>query len=122
MKNGNKEFMVRLSTPLILPSGEVKEELSVDMDELSWADLHSLEIEYGALFPTATPTNGIYFTDTKYQAMVIARINGMIYDNIVKLKARDAFNLSNRLGRFLNIAPSGPVTAESSSTVVPLGT
>lgn len=120
-KNGevDKDTIVKLRKPLTLPSGEIKTELSVDVDQLDWQALHNLEMEYNALFPGTAPTNGIFFTDTKYQAMMIARINGMIYDQIVKISARDALNLSNRLGRFLGEIASETSEDKSSLTPVP---
>jgi hypothetical protein len=95
--------MVPLFKPLRLPDGRVFEEMDINVDKLNLGDLHNLEMEYAAVFPGAMPTNGIYMTDTKYQALLIARINGIIYDNMRGLGVRDSFNLSNRLGRFLNV-------------------
>jgi hypothetical protein len=95
--------MVPLFRPLKLPDGRVFEELDVDVDKLNMGDLHNLEMEYAAVFPTATPTNGIFMTDAKYQALMIARINGVIYDSLKGLGAKDTWNLSNRIGRFLTV-------------------
>src|ERR1700757_641658 len=100
-KNGASDTKVKLKKPLKLPDGKVIEELDVDIDKLTMGDLHNLEIEYAALFPNATPTNGIYMTDAKYQSLVIARINGIVYDNLRGLGARDTFTVANRMGRFL---------------------
>jgi hypothetical protein len=99
--NGEKDTTVKLNKPLKLPDGREFAELNVDIDKLTLGDLHNLEMEYGALFPNTTPTNGIYMTDSKYQSLVIARINGIVYDNLRQLSARDAFNVTNRMGRFL---------------------
>jgi hypothetical protein len=92
---------VKLKTPLKMPDGKVLDELDVDIDKLTMGDLHRLEMEYAAIFPNVTPTNGIYMTDSKYQALVIARINGLVYDNLARLSARDTFQVANRMGRFL---------------------
>jgi hypothetical protein len=100
-KNGEKEILVKLNVPLKLPDGRILEELSVDIDKLNMGDLHNLEMEYAAIFPGATPTNGVYMTDSKYQSLVLARINGIVYDNLRSLGAKDTFKVSNRLGRFL---------------------
>jgi hypothetical protein len=96
------ETKVKLRTPLKTPDGRVFEELDVDLDKLTLGDLHNLEMEYAALFPGITPTNGVFMTDSKYQSLVIARINGLIYDQLRALGVRDAFNVSNRMGRFLS--------------------
>jgi hypothetical protein len=109
MENGEPEAKVKaelstkvkLKNPLRLPDGRVLEELDVDIDKLNMGDLHNLEMEYAAIFPNATPTNVIYMTDAKYQALVIARINGVIYDNLRSISARDTFTVANRMGRFL---------------------
>lgn len=95
------DTVVKLKKPLTLPDGRIFEELSVDLDKLTLGDLHSLEVEYAALFPGISPTNGVFMTDSKYQALVIARVNGIIYDQLRPLGARDSFNVSNRMGRFL---------------------
>jgi hypothetical protein len=58
-------------------------------------------MEYAALFPDVRPTNGIYMTDSKYMALIVARINGIVYDNIRGLNAIDAFKVSNRVASFL---------------------
>jgi hypothetical protein len=100
-ENGEKDTKVKLKIPLKLPDGRIFEELDIDIDKLTMGDLHNLEMEYAAVFPGATPTNGIYMTDSKYQALVLARINGLVYDNLKSLNARDTFKASNRLGRFL---------------------
>jgi hypothetical protein len=101
VKKAEESSMVKLIKPLKLADGRVFEELDVDVDKLTMGDLHNLEMEYAAVFPTATPTNGIFMTDAKYHALLVARINGIIYDNMKNLGARDTFNLSNRIGRFL---------------------
>jgi len=93
--------VVKLKHPLKLPDGKVFEELSVDLDKLTLGDLHTLEVEYAALFPGISPTNGVFMTDSKYQALVIARVNGIVYDHLRALGARDAFNVAGRMGRFL---------------------
>ena len=95
--------MVKLFKPLKLPDGRVFEELDIDVDKLNMGDLHNLEMEYAAVFPTATPTNGIFMTDAKYQALIIARINGVIYDQLKGLGVKDSWNLTNRIGRFLAV-------------------
>jgi hypothetical protein len=100
-KNGASDTKIKLKTPLKLPDGRVMEELDVNIDKLTMGDLHNLELEYAALFPNITPTNGIYMTDAKYQSLIIARINGVVYDNLRGLSARDTFNVANRMGRFL---------------------
>lgn len=101
VKAAAADTLVKLKKPLTLPDGRVLETLDVDVSKLSLGDLHNLEMEYGAIFPGATPTNGIYMTDSKYMSLVVSRINGIIYDNMVGLNAVDAFNVSNRLARFL---------------------
>lgn len=100
-KNGESNTLVKLKKPLQLPDGRAIESIDVDVSKLNLGDLHNLEMEFNALFPGTTPTNGIYMTDSKYQSLVIARINGIVYDNIRGLNAVDAFNVSNRMGRFL---------------------
>jgi hypothetical protein len=100
-KNGEQEIKVKLKVPLKLPDGRIFDVLDVDIDKLSMGDLHNLEMEYDTLFPNMRPTNGVFMTDSKYQALVIARINGLVYDNLRTLSARDTFNVTNRLGRFL---------------------
>jgi hypothetical protein len=99
-QNGESETLVKLKKPLQV-EGRAVEGLDIDVSKLTLGDLHNLEMEYAALFPGTTPTNGIYMTDSKYQSLVIARINGIVYDNLRGLNAVDAFNVSNRLGRFL---------------------
>lgn len=101
-KNGDKEAtLVKLKKPLQMPDGRTLESLDVDVSKLNLGDLHNLEMEYSALFPGVSPTNGIYMTDAKYQSLIIARVNGMVYDNIRGLNAIDAFNVANRMARFL---------------------
>ena len=95
------ETVIKLKKPFQLPDGKTLESLDVDLSKLNLGDLHNLEMEYAALFPGVTPTNGIFMTDSKYQSLVLARINGIIYDNIRGLNAIDAFNVSNRMARFL---------------------
>jgi len=101
IKKEDLDTKVKLKNALRLPDGKVFDELDVNVDKLTLGDLHSLEIEYAALFPGVSPTNGIFMTDSKYQSLVIARINGIVYDNLRALGARDAFNVANRMGRFL---------------------
>jgi hypothetical protein len=99
-QNGESETLVKLKKPLQV-EGRAVEGLDIDVSKLTLGDLHNLEMEYAALFPGVTPTNGIYMTDSKYQSLVIARINGIVYDNLRGLNAVDAFKVSNRMGRFL---------------------
>jgi hypothetical protein len=99
--NGESETLIKLKKPLPMPDGRVIEELNVDISKLNLGDLHNLEMEYTALFPGVGPTNGIYMTDSKYLALIVARINGIVYDNIRGLNAVDAFKVSNRVARFL---------------------
>jgi hypothetical protein len=61
-------------------------------------------MEYAALFPGINPTNGIFMIDSKYQSLIVSRLNGIVYDNIRGLSALDAFNVSNRMARFLTEA------------------
>jgi hypothetical protein len=98
---GEFDTMVKLKKPLKLPDGRVIEALDVDVDKLTLGDLHNLEMEFAALFPGISPTNGVFITDSKYQSLMIARINGLIYDNLRAVAAKDSFNVSNRMGRFL---------------------
>lgn len=98
--NGDTETTVKLLRPLKTIEGQM-ETISIDIDQLTMESLHNLEAEYQALWPNTMPTNGIYLTDTKYQSLMIARINGITYDILKQLGARDTFNISNRLGRFL---------------------
>lgn len=100
-QNGESDTIVKLKKPLPLPDGRLLEKMDVDLTKLNLGDLHNLEMEYAALFPGTSPTNGIFMTDSKYQALVIARINNIVYDNIRGLNAVDAFNVSNRMARFL---------------------
>lgn len=101
--NGEKETKVKLIHPLTLTDGTQLTELSIDVDELDMDALHNIELEYAALYPSAMPTNGIYITDTKYQALMLARVNKLPYDVLKRLKARDTLNVNMRMSRFLTI-------------------
>jgi hypothetical protein len=93
--------IVKLRRPINRMSGEPLTELTVDIDELDAEALHNIEAEYVALFPSLSPTNGIYMTDSKYQLMVIGRANKLRYEEISKLHARDTVNVTMRFSRFL---------------------
>ena len=100
-QNGESVTLIKLKKPLQMPDGRTVEALDIDLTKLELGDLHNLEMEFASLFPNTAPTNGIFMTNSKYQALVIARINGMVYDNLRRLNAVDAFNVSNRMARFL---------------------
>lgn len=95
--------IVKLSHPINRMTGEAVTELSVDPIDIDAEQLHNIELEFADTFPNISPTNGIYITDSKYQLMLIGRINKMRYEEISKIKARDAIAVTLRLNRFLAI-------------------
>jgi len=95
--------IVKLSHPINRMTGETVTELSIDPEEIDAEILHNIELEYAAVFPNVSPTNGIFITDSKYQLMLIGRINKMRYEEISKVKAKDALQLTLRLNRFLAV-------------------
>jgi hypothetical protein len=98
---GKLDKPYQLRKAITLNDGRVVSELSLDVDKLDMSDFHSLEMEYGAIWPGASPTNGIFMTDQKYQAMMIARINGMNYDQVSKVRGVDAVMLYREFSSFL---------------------
>jgi len=100
MQNGEKA-VYKLQKPWSLPDGRSLEEVSIDIDKLNSGDMDSLELEYAAIFQGANPANGIFLTDSKYQMMIIARINGTVYDNTRSIGARDRLLMLREFMRFL---------------------
>lgn len=124
MSDKNGDSVVKLRKPISFPDGKTIESISIDVDKLSWQDLHNLEMEYAAVFPNQVPTNGIYVTDTKYQALMIARLNGLIYDQMApQIRGRDAITLTQRLGLFLQgvdlSTPAGPSSVTEAASASP---
>jgi hypothetical protein len=99
--NRSTEIPYKLRKALTLNDGKVVNELSLDVDKLTMSDFHSLEMEYSMIWPGSSPTNGIFMTDQKYQAMMIARINGMNYDQLARVRGVDAVMLYREFSSFL---------------------
>lgn len=93
--------IVKLRHPLARLTGLPLTELNVDPDILEMADYHNLELEYSALWPGVQPVGGMYMADSKYRALVIGRINGVQYEQMAKLKGRDAQKVDMRFQAFL---------------------
>jgi hypothetical protein len=114
-KSGREAGRVRLSRPINI-NGKVVKELFVDVKNpppgFDWGTLHQLELEYPAVFPDY-PVPNVFIGDAKYRAMIIARLNGLHYDDLKGISPFDGLTLDNELGRFLMTEPSGTSEEES---------
>jgi hypothetical protein len=106
-QSARERGMVRLTHPISV-NGMRVEELSVNIQSppsgFTWGTLHELELEYPAVFPDY-PVPVVYIGDAKYRAMIIARLNGLHYDDLKLLSPFDGLMLDNELGRFLTVQP-----------------
>jgi hypothetical protein len=89
---GTKDFVHVLHTPLVLKNGKTITELSTDFDKLKARDLKAIGKQFRAITKEFVV---IPWTDERFQLMAVARVNGMITDDLDELGGRDAVAVMN---------------------------
>ena len=89
---GTKDFIHVLHTPLVLKNGKTITELSTDFDKLKAKGIKAIGKEFRA---TTKEFVVIPWVDERFQLMAVAKLNGMITDDLDELGGRDAIAVMN---------------------------
>jgi hypothetical protein len=98
---GTKDFVHVLRNPLTLPNGKVITELSTDFDRLKAKGIKAVAKEFRA---TAKEFIVIPWVDERFQLAAVAKLNGLITNDLDELGGHDAIAVMNAATAFFGEA------------------
>lgn len=90
--------LYKLSPPLKLANGKIIEQLDLDLDKLKGKGIKAVAAQFRQVVKEFT---AVPWADERYQLIAVARLNGIIYEDLDELGGKDTvFVMRNALDFF----------------------